>query len=305
MRKFVVLFIALFALSAAVLPAAAQEPTIAEIVVSSASGSPAEFTILLAAVQAADPSILAALSDPSQDLTVFAPTDRAFQRLFTQLGVTPAQVLANQPLLNEILRYHVLPARYNAAALFQRANAGYPFDYIRTLQGTYVEFTNDNGSLIVDNAWVQSANINASNGIVHVIARVLLPSFNFGEEGLNAFLVNLSATLNGANEVAPAVGDPDGTGAASVTLYPSLRRVCWSFNVRNIDQVTMAHIHAGAAGVNGPVVIDFNPVANGFAGCTSADSTLLRQIAGNPAGYYVNVHTVERPRGAVRGQLGY
>jgi uncharacterized surface protein with fasciclin (FAS1) repeats len=296
MRKLVLLFVALMVLSIAVMPAMAQEPTIADIVVNSASGNPA--------VQAADPSILAALSDPSQNLTVFAPTDRAFERLFAQLGVTPADVLANQPLLNEILLYHVLPARYNATALFQRANAGYPFDYIRTLQGTFVEFTNDNGSLIVDNAWVRSANINASNGIVHVIARVLLPSFNFGESGLSAFLVEKSATLSGANEVAPVVGDPDGTGSASVSLYPSRGQICWSFSTRNIDTITMAHIHRGAAGVNGPVVIDFNPVANGNAGCTSANSALLREIAGNPAGFYVNVHTVALPRGAVRGQLG-
>ena len=55
MRKFVLLVIALVAvLTLAAVPASAQEPTIADIVVQAASGDPAEFTILLAAVQAAD-----------------------------------------------------------------------------------------------------------------------------------------------------------------------------------------------------------------------------------------------------------
>ncbi len=185
MRKFVMLLLAV-AMALAVLPAAAQEPTIADIVVASAEGDPAEFTILLAAVQAADPSILAALSDPNASLTVFAPTDEAFEVLFDELGMTADEVLADTALLNDVLSYHVLPGEYDSAALFAAANSDWPGTYIQTLQGTYLEFTDDEGSLIVDDAWVSAADIQASNGIVHVIHRVLLPSYNYGEEGLPA-----------------------------------------------------------------------------------------------------------------------
>ncbi|MCA9903994.1 MAG: fasciclin domain-containing protein, partial [Anaerolineae bacterium] len=95
MRKFVLLVIALVAiLIVAAVPASAQEPTIADIVVQAASDDPAEFTILLAAVQAADPSILAALSDPSASLTVFAPTDAAFERLLSRLGISASDLLS-------------------------------------------------------------------------------------------------------------------------------------------------------------------------------------------------------------------
>ena len=147
MRKFIVLLAALAAVLVLTLsPAAAQEPTIADIVVQSASGDPAEFTILLAAVQAADPSILAALSDPTASLTVFAPTDAAFERLLSRLGISASDLLSDTALLNDVLLYHVLPGEYDAATLFARANAPWPGTYIQTLQGTYLEFTDDNGA---------------------------------------------------------------------------------------------------------------------------------------------------------------
>ncbi len=304
MRKFVLIAVALITIMGlAIAPAGAQEPTIADIVVSAASGSPAEFTILLAAVQAADPGILAALANPAASLTVFAPTDAAFEALLRQLGLTAGELLANTALLNDVLLYHVLPGEYSAAALFNLANSRWPLDYVRTLQGTFVEFTNDAGTLIVDSSWVITPNIQASNGIVHVIGRVLLPSFDFGESGLRSSTA-LVAFMNGAKEVAPVIGDPDGTGVANVWIIPSLRLVCYAFTVENIDTITMAHIHAGTADVNGPIVVDFNPVVNGASNCVRVnDQPLLRAIAGSPAAYYVNIHTAAFPRGAVRGQL--
>ncbi len=69
-------------------PEASALPTIAEIVVASASGDAPEFTTLLAAVSAADPSVLETLSNPELEskLTVFAPTDAAFAALQEALG---------------------------------------------------------------------------------------------------------------------------------------------------------------------------------------------------------------------------
>jgi hypothetical protein len=54
------------------------------------------------------------------------------------------------------------------------------------------------------------------------------------------------------------------------------------------------------------VVVTLSPPnENGASsGCTTADRRLVKDIRNNPSGFYVNVHTVEYPGGAIRGQLG-
>lgn len=109
------------------------------------------------------------------------------------------------------------------------------------------------------------------------------------------------ATLSGANEVPPA--DPDGTGTASITFVGTT--VNYTIIVNNITPPIMQHIHVGAAGVNGPIVINLPGtwVGNTLVGSTTSDLATINAIIANPAGYYVNVHTNDFPGGAVRGQL--
>lgn len=114
----------------------------------------------------------------------------------------------------------------------------------------------------------------------------------------------LTATLNGANE-SPGPGDTDGTGTATISLNPAAGEVCYTISVANIAAATAAHIHTGAAGVAGPVLVGLAPPASGtISGCTSASPATVQGIAANPGGFYVNVHNAEFPNGAVRGQLG-
>jgi len=160
------------------------EPTIADRIIGAAAGDPAEYTILLAALQAADPAILTLLDDPAQSLTLFAPTDAAFNAMLAARGLTVEQWLAETAALNDLLRYHIVPGQYDTATLFSRAVAPWPSTYIRTLQGSYVEFTDDEGTLIVDAAWVVAADAVASNGLVHSLGAVLDPAYVYGEEGL-------------------------------------------------------------------------------------------------------------------------
>ena len=112
--------------------------------------------------------------------------------------------------------------------------------------------------------------------------------------------------LSGANERPPA--DPDGSGTAVVRLRPDAGAVCFRLTVQNIRlPAAGAHIHRAAAGANGPIVVQFTaPGANGVSsGCTTGvAASLIQEIAANPAGFYVNVHTTEYPGGAVRVQLG-
>lgn len=114
----------------------------------------------------------------------------------------------------------------------------------------------------------------------------------------------LQTVLLGANEVGK--GDPDGIGGATVTYDASRGRLCFAIGVTNLVTPTAAaHIHKGAAGKNGPVVVPLTaPGATGSSrGCLIVKKSLGADIARNPAGYYVNVHDKTYPGGAVRGQL--
>lgn len=113
----------------------------------------------------------------------------------------------------------------------------------------------------------------------------------------------LTATLTGAAEV-PGPGDADGSGTASVRINPGQGQVCYELTVKDIQTATAAHIHAGAAGVAGPVKVGLTAAADGsWKGCVDADKELVKDIMQNPGNYYVNVHNAEFKDGAIRGQL--
>jgi hypothetical protein len=81
--------------------------------------------------------------------------------------------------------------------------------------------------------------------------------------------------------------------------------VCFSLAVTGITPATAAHIHVAPAGVPGPVVVTLAPPTSGSSsGCVSGvDADLIKAIRQHPELYYVNVHNVEFPGGALRGQL--
>jgi hypothetical protein len=119
----------------------------------------------------------------------------------------------------------------------------------------------------------------------------------------------LAATLSGAQEV-PGPGDPDGTGTAEldVKTKPGKKKaeICFGVNWSSIAQPTAAHIHKGAQGTDGAIVVPlFESTAGitGELGCVKTKAAIAKPIAKNPGAYYVNVHSAEFPAGAVRGQL--
>lgn len=113
--------------------------------------------------------------------------------------------------------------------------------------------------------------------------------------------VTFVVPMSGTQEVAPVIGDPDGFGTATLTITPgSPPSIVWSIEAFNITlPPTAAHIHSGAAGTNGPVVVDFSAM---LSGGPVFDPDLANVLA-NPAGFYVNVHTPDHTGGAIRGQI--
>jgi uncharacterized surface protein with fasciclin (FAS1) repeats len=138
-------------------------------IAATAIASAPEFSTLVAAVQAADPAVLAALTGPGP-LTVFAPTNAAFASLLAELGLTADQLLADKTTLNAVLTYHVVPG----LVLKADVPVGTP---IKTVQGG--TFTVGAGLAITDararKSNITATDILASNGVIHVIDKVILP----------------------------------------------------------------------------------------------------------------------------------
>jgi len=157
--------------------AAAQDtPTIADIVVASATGDTPEFTLLLAAVQAADPAVLETLADPEAELTVFAPTDAAFTALGEE---TLNAVLADQELLTSILLFHAVPGVYMSSDVVAAFEANDGAFSLPSAQGQYIDFKMDDMGVITVNGnatlVMDMLDIEAANGVIHVIDAVILP----------------------------------------------------------------------------------------------------------------------------------
>jgi transforming growth factor-beta-induced protein len=143
-----------------------MEGTIAEVVAGTS-----DFSLLLAAVQAADPAVLETLAGPAP-VTVFAPTDQAFRNLLSTLGLSLDEVLEMEDLLTQILLYHVISGEVLAAQVVELDGTSVP-----TLLGNnafLVEIVDGNVVLngIVN---VTETDIAASNGVIHVVDNVLLP----------------------------------------------------------------------------------------------------------------------------------
>ncbi len=147
----------------------AMELTISETVVEAAAGDPAQFTVLLAALETA--GLVDALNGEGP-FTVFAPTDEAFAALLEELGVTAEELLANPDLAN-ILLYHVVSGEFLAADVIEIAPADVPTLYE---ENTVAIAVVDGSVVINDVATVVTADVLASNGVIHVIDAVLVPA---------------------------------------------------------------------------------------------------------------------------------
>ena len=107
------------------------------------------------------------------NLTVLAPTNAAFAALLAELGTTKAALLANVPLLKAVLSYHVLGQRVRSADV-PLGKALVP------LGGGFFKIESSNGLKVTDGrnrvARITATDLQASNGVVHVVDRVLLPA---------------------------------------------------------------------------------------------------------------------------------
>lgn len=125
-----------------------------------------------------------------------------------------------------------------------------------------------------------------------------------------------TTTLTALNPVTGTVtGDTDATGKAEVTILPDEGLVCYELEAEGITEPTEpapglgnAHIHVlPGGGIAVDLESDFALDAGGdefkASGCVEADSDVIEAILANPEAYYVNIHTVDFPGGALAGTL--
>lgn len=128
------------------------------------AASNASFTTLVAAVKAAD--LVETLKSPGP-FTVFAPTDEAFAALpdgTVEMLLKPE----NKDQLIAVLTYHVVPGAVTASDVVK-------LDEAETVQGQSVDIEVKNGKVTVDGAKVIQTDITTTNGVIHVIDKVILP----------------------------------------------------------------------------------------------------------------------------------
>jgi uncharacterized surface protein with fasciclin (FAS1) repeats len=131
-------------------------PTIVDVAVQAG-----KFNTLVQAVQAA--GLVETLSGEGP-FTVFAPTDEAFAQIPQE---TLQAVLADKEKLTAILTYHVVPGRLMAADVVRSTQ-------LQTVQGQSITVSTE-GGVRVDDANVIQTDIEADNGVIHVIDKVIMP----------------------------------------------------------------------------------------------------------------------------------
>jgi transforming growth factor-beta-induced protein len=171
MKRKLILLWALLAGVIAACGGAAESPT-ATATTTTAAPEPADivgvateagnFSTLLTAVQAAG---LVETLQGEGPFTVFAPTDEAFAALPEG---TLDSLLADNDALTQVLLYHVVPGAVTAEQVVE-------LDSAETVQGGSVSIRTENGKVVIDDAQVLATDILASNGVIHVIDRVLIP----------------------------------------------------------------------------------------------------------------------------------
>jgi uncharacterized surface protein with fasciclin (FAS1) repeats len=181
--------------------------------------------------------------------TVFAPTNTAFAAALTELGLTKDQLFANKPLLTAVLTYHVLPAKVASSAI--------PFGKtITTVQGSILKIDSVSGAVVITDGRNRTSkvvipDVQASNGVVHVVDKVILPANkNIVEtaQALPQFSIlveaviaaNLAATLSGTGPF--TVFAPTNTAFAALLTELGVSKADLLANTALLTKVLTYHV---------------------------------------------------------------
>ena len=97
--------------------------------------------------------------------TLFAPSDKAFKKIpYQDLD----KLFANKKKLRQVLSYHIVKGKYNLDDLRKKSR-------LKSMEGTEIKLTNRYGNIFVDDAFLSTADVPCSNGLIQVIDHVIMP----------------------------------------------------------------------------------------------------------------------------------
>jgi uncharacterized surface protein with fasciclin (FAS1) repeats len=161
MKKFVSLLVVVVALVASTAATAPAQPRQSRDIVQTAVAA-GQFKTLARLLTRA--GLVGALETPGP-YTVFAPTDAAFAKLPKK---TLESLLADKAKLKAVLLYHVVPGKVTAADVVKLSAA-------KTLAGKKIRIKVAGSNVFVNTAEVTKPDVMATNGVIHVVNRVLIP----------------------------------------------------------------------------------------------------------------------------------
>ncbi len=231
--------------------AAAQDQSIVEI----AAGN-ADFSTLVSLVQAA--GLVDTLSGEGP-FTVFAPTNDAFAAV-PQIAVD--FLLANPDVLTQVLTYHVVPGKVMSADLSSGE--------VATAQGQTIDVAVSDAGVKINNANVVAADIEASNGVIHVIDAVILPAFELPEVDPLAVSDNIIA-------------------AGSSTVFPLTERMADLFNQDGFGGTITVDMIGTGAGFERFCVNAETDISNASRPIRQTEIDSCRANGLEPVGFFVAI----------------
>ncbi|MBT8120165.1 MAG: fasciclin domain-containing protein [Gammaproteobacteria bacterium] len=211
--------------------------------VAEANGS---FTTLVAALEAS--GLDAVLADETRDFTVFAPTDAAFAALLTDLGISAADLLAS-PNLSDILLYHVVPdAEINSTAAIAAAGTT-----VTTANTDDIGVALNGSDLFINASRVENPDVNANNGVIHVIDAVLIPTEDDATSGTIAAVATANGSFTtlvgalGATGLAATLADADGKFTVFAPTDAAFAKIDTSGLTNDqLEDILLYHVIVGA-----------------------------------------------------------
>jgi len=202
-----------------------------------------DLSLLLTALKAAD---LVETLEGAGPFTVFAPTNAAFDALPFG-GAELTYLLNNKDKLTEVLEYHVTKGNFASSNL---SNG----EKIPMLAGGNTTVTIDGSTVMINQATVTTADVKATNGVVHIIDKVLIPTNftapNIPQLAQSANLTTLLTAVTAANLSTALSGGPLTVFAPTNAAFDALpngtlQKLLDPANIKDLQQVLQYHVHPG------------------------------------------------------------